>query len=136
MLFEFKGHKLSNSLNVFNYYKKSITGRSLEGDIRGLQKLDKVMNKPDATEEEIDRAQKEMPVDIAETVQYIYYAMRSAAEKKELDLSATIDEVDISDLADGSLQEVIMKLVEVKKSGNSIGKAGVSKSQEIDVTRQ
>lgn len=114
MLFEFKGHKLSNSLNVFNYYK-SITGRSLEGDIRGLQKLDKVMNKPDATEEEIDRAQKEMPVDIAETVQYIYYAMRSAAEKKELDLSATIDEVDISDLADGSLQEVIMKLVEVKK---------------------
>lgn len=114
MLFEFKGHKLSNSLNVFNYYK-SVTGRSLEGDIRGLQKLDKVMNKPDATEEEIDRAQKEMPIDIAETVQYIYYAMRSAAEKNELDLSATIDEVDISDLADGSLQEVIMKLVEVKK---------------------
>ncbi|MFA7136728.1 MAG: hypothetical protein WC125_12850 [Bacteroidales bacterium] len=114
MLFEFKGHKLSNSLNVFNYYK-SITGRSLEGDIRGLQKLDTVMNKPDATEEEIDRVQKGMPADITETVQYIYYAMRCAAEKKELDLSAVIDEVDISDLADGSLQEVIMKLVEVKK---------------------
>lgn len=114
MVFEFKGHKVSNSLNVFNYYK-SLTGRSLEGDIRGLKKLETVMNNPDATEEEINNAQASSTVDIMETVQYIYYAMRCAAEKKELDLIEVIDEVDVSNLADGSLQEIIMKLVEVKK---------------------
>lgn len=114
MIFEFKGHKVSNSLNVFNYYK-GVTGRSLEGDIRVLKKLETVMNKPDATEDEIDNAQDAMNVDISETIQYIYFSMRCAAEKKELDLSTIIDEVDISDLADGSLQDVILKLVEVKK---------------------
>lgn len=114
MLFEFKNHKVSNSLNVFNYYK-GVTGRSLESDIRKMKKLDAVMNNPQATEAEIEAAQEAMPLDMLEIVQYIYYAMRCAAERKELEFADIINEVDVSDLADGTLQAVIMKLVEVKK---------------------
>jgi len=104
MIYEFKGHKVSNSLSVFNYYK-TLTGNSLEKDVKKIQKL---QDNPDAEED----------IDITLIIQYIYYAMRCAAEKKELDLSEVIDEVDISDLADGTMQECIMRLVEVKKNSD------------------
>lgn len=114
MIFEFKGNKLSNSLSVFNHYKKT-TGRSLESDIRNVKKLTDLIDDPEASESEIERIQNELPFNITEIIQYIYYSMRCAAEKKELDLSSIINEIDIPDLADGSLQSVIQKLVDVKK---------------------
>ena len=114
MIYEFKGNKVSNSLSVFNYYK-TLTGNSLERDIKKMKRLQDVMDNSEATEAEVDKAQAECDFDIITVIQYIYYAMRCAAEKKELDLSAVIDEIDISDLSDGKLQECIMRLVEVKK---------------------
>jgi len=114
MIYEFKGHKVSNSLAVFNYYK-SVTGTSLDRDIRKMKQLNDVLQNPDATDDEVLTIQEKTDIDICTTVQLIYYSMRCAAEKKELDLGEVNDEIDISDLADGSLQELIMKLVEVKK---------------------
>jgi hypothetical protein len=129
MIFEFKGHSLSNSLAVFNYYK-GLTGRSLENDLRQMQRLERVMNNPDATDEDIDAAQNAVPLDITETIQYVYYAMRCAAERKDLELSTIIDEVDITDLADGTLQEALTKLVDVKK------KEIVQKAQTAFISRK
>lgn len=114
MLFKFKDtYQVSNSLAVFNYYKK-LTGRSLERDIANIDRVSKVLSNLDAhTEQEINDAYE--VADPTEILQYIYYAMRCAGESKELALDKVIEEIDVADIIDGSLQELITKLVEVKK---------------------
>jgi hypothetical protein len=114
MIFDFKGHKVSNSLSVFNYYKQA-AGTSLESDILSLRKFQSVVENPETTDEELEKALEECEVDHTTILQFVYYAMRCAAEKKELDFKEVIDELDTTDLIDGSVEELIKKLVEVKK---------------------
>lgn len=114
MIFDFKGKKVSNTLSVFNYYKR-ISGTPLEGDVLKLKKFIQVVDNPEATDDEIAQAYEKCNVEQITILLNIYYAMRCAAEKKELDFSEVTDELETTDLIDGSMEELIQRLVSIKK---------------------
>ncbi|MCU7522503.1 MAG: hypothetical protein HF308_15375 [Ignavibacteria bacterium] len=118
MIFKFKDYNLSNSISVFNHYKR-ITGNSLEKDLRRIEQREKILKDPKATEAQRDAA---MDIDEIEIIQYVYCAMRCAGEAKPLDIEATVNEIDVADLVDGKLQEAILKLVDVKKNTGLLAK--------------
>ena len=113
MIFKYKGKEVSNSLSVFNYYKAA-TGKSIEKDLILIERRDKVLNDSNSTDEEIDKALD--LIDPVETIQFIYYAMRCAADNKTLDVLEVINEIEISDINDGTLMELVAKLIDVKKN--------------------
>jgi hypothetical protein len=112
MIFTVNGRNVSNSLTVFNHYKRA-TGNSLEKDIMAMQRRQKILDDPNASAEAIEKA---LDVDPFEIIEFIYYAMRCAAEGKSLDPSTVIDELSVDDIMSGELTEAIEKLVNVKKN--------------------
>lgn len=113
MIFKYKDkYPVANKISVFNHYKR-ITGRSLERDMQKVQKREEVLNSDVASTEEVNDA---LEIDIIEIMQFVYYAFRCAGEAKILEVDIVIDELDINDLMDGSLVELISKLMEVKKN--------------------
>lgn len=112
MLFKYKDkHLMSNSIDVFNIYKR-LTGRSLEKDLINIKRRDDILKNPEATEAEVDKALD--MVDPTEIVQMVYAAMRLDAEPNA-DLEAIIKEVEIEDLQNGSLQGALEKLISTGK---------------------
>lgn len=105
-------YPVSNKISVFNHYKR-ISGQSLERDMQAIQERDQVLSNPDSTREQIEEV---LDTDIIEILQYIYYAFRCAGEGRVLEPDTVIDELDISDLTDGSLVELVNCLMEVKKN--------------------
>jgi hypothetical protein len=117
MIFKYKDkYPVANKISVFNHYKR-ITGRSLERDMQKVQKREEVLNDESATDEEVNEA---LDIDIIEIMQFVYYAFRCAGEAKILEVDIVIDELDINDLMDGSLVELISKLMEVKKNSRVV----------------
>lgn len=113
MILKYKDkYPVANKISVFNHYKR-ITGRSLERDMQKVQKREEVLNSDVASTEEVNDA---LEIDIIEIMQFVYYAFRCAGEAKILEVDIVIDELDINDLMDGSLVELISKLMEVKKN--------------------
>lgn len=117
MMVKYKNqYPVSNKISVFNHYKR-MSGRSLERDMQMLQHRDQVLNNPASTKEEIDLV---LELDMIEILQYVYYAFRCAGEGKVLEPDTVIDELTINDLTDGSLVELIGKLMEVKKNQSGL----------------
>lgn len=113
MILKYKDkYPVANKISVFNHYKR-ITGRSLERDMQKVQKREEVLNSNVASTEEVNDA---LEIDIIEIMQFVYYAFRCAGEAKILEADSVFDELDISDLTDGSLVELINNLMEVKKN--------------------
>lgn len=117
MIFKYKDkYPVANKISVFNHYKR-ITGRSLERDMQKVQKREEVLNDESATDEEVNEA---LDIDIIEIMQFVYYAFRCSGEAKILEVDSVSDELDITDLMDGSLVELISKLMEVKKNSRVV----------------
>ncbi len=117
MILKYKDkYPVANKISVFNHYKR-ITGRSLERDMQKVQKREEVLNSDVASTEEVNDA---LEIDIIEIMQFVYYAFRCAGEAKILEVDIVIDELDINDLMDGSLVELISKLMEVKKNSRVV----------------
>ena len=117
MIIKYKGlYPVANKISIFNHYKR-ISGRSLERDMQLLQKREGILNKTDASIDEINKA---LEIDPIEILQNVYYALRCAGEGKILTPDEVTDELDIQDLTNGSLIEVINQLLEVKKNPNSL----------------
>jgi len=111
MLSKYKGKLISNSLSVFNYYK-GLAGRSLEKDIHKVESRAKILDDPNSTDEELDAAYDSDPMEL---LQGIYFAMRCAAEHKDLDYSEVQSEINIEDLSTGQLLTEINKMFKGKK---------------------
>jgi predicted nucleotidyltransferase len=121
MMLKYKDQYLvSNKISVFNHYKR-ISGRSLEHDMQLMQKREHVLNDPASSEQDIEQV---LEVDIIEILQYVYYAFRCAGEAKVLEPDAVIEELIINDITDGSLVELISKLMEVKKNQSMLPSKG------------
>lgn len=111
MIKDFNGKKIANSLNVFNYYKR-LTGNSLEVDLKQFLKLQDLVDKKGNVDLDII---PDEGTSVFEILQYIYYAMRCAGEKKELDLTEVLDELTVEDLSSPPFMELINFLVGDKK---------------------
>ncbi len=119
-LAEYKGHKMSNSLNAFLFYKKR-TGRTLEGDslrlvsIKALQ--DKLANDKldELSPEEINQLAN---ADLVTTVSNMYCAFRQAGDEEVRKLSfediIDKDELTMEDIQSQELLDVLMSLLNSK----------------------
>lgn len=113
MMIKYKDKYLvASKISVFNHYKR-ISGKSLERDLQMVQKRESILSDVASTSEQIDEA---LSVDIIQILQYVYYALRCSGEGSVLDADLVIDELEISDLTDGSLIELINRLMDVKKN--------------------
>ena len=117
MIINYKGlYPVANKISIFNHYKR-ISGRSLERDMQLLSKREGILNKTDASIDEINKA---LEVDPIEILQNVYYALRCAGEGKILTPDEVTDELYIQDLTTATIIDVINQLLEEKKNPNSL----------------